>query len=457
MTIATSDSRYLWRVDAALAFASQVAHANTHVFQNAPWASLQVTSGSGITDPNTGQMAFNRVADPENAAAWALLCRTSKDFDDWAGTGLYKTEVLIPGVSDSQCYNSPDAVWVATAVMFGADCLTPGNYSNVFDFHNNDGVTVVALSPINMIAGGGAIRLYRSSKINPASASDRDTEVVWNGVQEAGVWYRFVLDMRISPAAGDSPFLKLWVQKGSGPLTLVVDETHIIGYSDNSTPYYQKFGAYQWDRAGTSSITHWFKGFWILHDSAPGGGEPVIDKYEMLALTGGDSSGSGGGGGTTPLDPDALYRWAAVSSDPALYDWANLDASSSNASFDAVGTVTITESVIVSDFILNYAPATVANSSLTAAVAGVSGSQSITFAGSPTITATVTGLPVGASYSGGTLSWTTAIMAGIYSLTITPTSTTSGLGTAKTLAWTVTPATVTDDGAWSPLLRRRIA
>ena len=98
-------------------------------------------------------------------------------------------------------------------------------------------------------------------------------------------------------------------------------------------------------------------------------------------------------------------------------------------------------------------------SSLSAATAGTSGSQSVAASGPGTVTFTATGLPAGASLSSsGTLTWDTSLVAAIYTVTITPTSTETGAGTPVAYQWTVLPAgTSSDPGAWAPHLRRRLA
>lgn len=96
--------------------------------------------------------------------------------------------------------------------------------------------------------------------------------------------------------------------------------------------------------------------------------------------------------------------------------------------------------------------------SLTNGTEGVAGSQSVSMTGPGTLTVTATGLPIGASLSSsGTLSWTTAILAGIYAIRFTVTSSTAGAGNPVVLPWTVVQTAIVDDGAWSPLLRKRLA
>lgn len=93
---------------------------------------------------------------------------------------------------------------------------------------------------------------------------------------------------------------------------------------------------------------------------------------------------------------------------------------------------------------------------LTVATAGVAGTQQLDFAGAGTITATATGLPGGATMtSGGLLIWDTTVLPGTYTVVVTPTSSTTGVGESRTLQWAVQPAATDDPGAWAPHLRSR--
>ena len=99
---------------------------------------------------------------------------------------------------------------------------------------------------------------------------------------------------------------------------------------------------------------------------------------------------------------------------------------------------------------------TVTTTSLNAATAGTAGSQQLTFAGSGTITATATGLPSGASMSSaGLLTWDTTVQAGVYTVVVTPSSDTAGVGTPRTYQWRVESPATDDPGAWAPHLRTR--
>lgn len=99
---------------------------------------------------------------------------------------------------------------------------------------------------------------------------------------------------------------------------------------------------------------------------------------------------------------------------------------------------------------------TVTTTSLNAATAGTAGSQQLTFAGSGTITATATGLPSGASMSSsGLLTWDTTVQAGVYTVVVTPSSDTAGVGTPRTYQWRAESPATDDPGAWAPHLRTR--
>lgn len=99
---------------------------------------------------------------------------------------------------------------------------------------------------------------------------------------------------------------------------------------------------------------------------------------------------------------------------------------------------------------------TVTTSSLNTAVAGVAGSQQLTFAGSGTVTAVAVGLPAGASMSSaGLITWDTTVVAGTYAVTVTPTSNTAGAGIPRAYQWRVETVATDDPGAWAPHLRVR--
>lgn len=99
---------------------------------------------------------------------------------------------------------------------------------------------------------------------------------------------------------------------------------------------------------------------------------------------------------------------------------------------------------------------TVTTTSLNAATAGTAGSQQLAFAGSGTITAVAVGLPSGASMSSaGLITWDTTVVAGTYAVTVTPTSSTAGVGTPRLYQWRVESVTTDDPGAWAPHLRVR--
>lgn len=101
--------------------------------------------------------------------------------------------------------------------------------------------------------------------------------------------------------------------------------------------------------------------------------------------------------------------------------------------------------------------AEVTTASITTATVGVSGSQVLTYIGDGTVTLAAIGLPIGASLSGATLSWTTGVAAGVYPVSVTPTSSVRGVGATKVFQWSVVAAAATDQGAWAPLLRKRLA
>lgn len=99
---------------------------------------------------------------------------------------------------------------------------------------------------------------------------------------------------------------------------------------------------------------------------------------------------------------------------------------------------------------------TVTTTSLNAATAGTAGSQQLAFAGSGTITAVAVGLPSGADMSStGLITWDTTVSPGTYAVTVTPTSSTAGVGTPRLYQWRVESVTTDDPGAWAPHLRVR--
>ena len=97
--------------------------------------------------------------------------------------------------------------------------------------------------------------------------------------------------------------------------------------------------------------------------------------------------------------------------------------------------------------------------SLTSATAGTSGTQSVAASGPGTVTFAAVGLPSGAVLDpDGTLTWDTSLVAAVYTVTITPTSSDTGAGMPVAYQWTVLPAgTASDPGAWAPHLRKRLA
>lgn len=111
--------------------------------------------------------------------------------------------------------------------------------------------------------------------------------------------------------------------------------------------------------------------------------------------------------------------------------------------------------IYVSGFVPAPTKPTVTTTSLTTATAGIAGSQSITYAGDGLITATATGLPPGAALIDEDFEWDATVPAGTYVVTITPTSSTAGVGTPRTYTWQVQSADSSDPGAWAPHLRTR--
>lgn len=138
-----------------------------------------------------------------------------------------------------------------------------------------------------------------------------------------------------------------------------------------------------------------------------------------------------------------------ITGTPSAAAVSQVTFTAANAGRQAARVIALT---VIADLI---AP-TVTTAELNAAIAGVSGSQQLTFAGSGTITATATGLPAGASMSGaGLLSWDATVQAGVYVVVVTPTSDTAGVGTPRTYQWRVETAATDDPGAWAPHLRTR--
>jgi len=118
----------------------------------------------------------------------------------------------------------------------------------------------------------------------------------------------------------------------------------------------------------------------------------------------------------------------------------------------------ISLTVIPADASVTAVGVGVATSSIPDATQGTSGTLTLSFSGPGTFTAAATIWPAGYSMtSAGVISWTADTIPGIYEVTITPTSSTAGAGTPKTFQFRVVGSSVSDGGAWSPLLRKRIA
>lgn len=273
--VSRTDTAVRWWIHADTISTNDQAFTHTFLFLNPATGSQPLLSelpSGGILDPNTGTLALKRIPDPKNSARNCWLMRSGAGFDDWANSGLQKTEITWN--QGRAVINQVDEYWVALEVMFDSDTFGGGGYSNVFDIHVSAGV--LAYSSINSAkVSSGQWLTNVSWAQNPNTNNDtspngvnagRATHATHNMTAVANTWYVLVGHIRCSPYTSDSPRVEWWLKTETGTLAKIYDASERNGYSDNPDSY-PKFGTYFF--GSESTWTQYFRGM-VVADNATG-------------------------------------------------------------------------------------------------------------------------------------------------------------------------------------------